>query len=302
MCGSSNAQVIATGRDYIYEGSRLYMTHVRCDSCSHVFLNPQPKPSSIGIMYPPNYGTFSKRFRGKTNLLGSVKTMVNMKRVKRICDGIPQGGRILDVGCGNGELLLALKRSRPDLELCGVDWHFPDDTRQALELAGIELIEAPLESADLPESAFDAILVLQLVEHLWEPQRSIQRLAATLVPGGNMIIETPNTDGYDRAFFKSGTWGGYYVPRHLNLYNFARLAKLVERAGLTVAAQRNLPAPVIWCYSFQGASNECFGRETWATKFFDPKNLPVLAAFALLDWIAVLLGRTTSNQQTIARR
>ena len=59
--------------------------------------------------------------------------------------------------------------------------------------------------------------------------------------------------GLYRRFFASGAWEGYYFPRHLNLYNFGRLAALLNRVGLAVESRRNLPAPLIWSYSLQGA-------------------------------------------------
>lgn len=301
-CGGRDAEPVARARDYIYGGSRDYLTHVRCLQCEHVYLDPQPAPSALPIMYPPNYGTFSTKFSGKTNLLARVKTAVNLRRLRSLGDAIARGGRVLDVGCGNGELLLALRAARPDLRLTGIDWHFPPETRKALEDADITLIEAPLETAELPAGHFDVILMLQLIEHLWDPQGGVDRLARALAPGGRLLVETPNTDGYDRALFSSGTWGGYYVPRHLNLYNFERLAGLVERAGLEVVTQRSLPAPVIWCYSLQGWLRECFGQGVVLARFFELRNLPILAAFAALDVLVAKLGVTTSNQQVVATR
>jgi hypothetical protein len=115
-----------------------------------------------------------------------------------------------------------------------------------------------------------------------------------------LLIETPNTDGYDRALFTAGTWGGYYVPRHLNLYNFKRLRHLIEGTGLSVVRQRSLPAPVVWCYSFKAVVAERLGGPKFAAAFFDLRNLPLLAAFAALDALAAKLGLTTSNQQIVA--
>ena len=95
------------------------------------------------------------------------------------------------------------------------------------------------------------------------------KLATTLKPGGIIAIETPDTDGYDRYFFSRGTWGGYYVPRHLNLYNFERLARLLTRSGLEIVRQKSLPAPIIWCYSLQAVLQEQFGSKTGIARLFD---------------------------------
>ena len=90
------------------------------------------------------------------------------------------------------------------------------------------------------------------------------------------------------------------MPRHLNLYNRERLRTLIERAGLSVVHQGNLPAPVVWCYSLKALMEEMFGERKIATAFFDPVNVPLLAALAALDMVANALGFNTSNQQAAA--
>jgi 2-polyprenyl-3-methyl-5-hydroxy-6-metoxy-1,4-benzoquinol methylase len=301
-CGSNSSRKIALGRDYIYHGSDTYLSHVACDACAHIYLNPQPTPNALPIMYPENYGTFSSKFRSGSNLLAVIKNAVNLKRFRRVAGILSEGMRILDVGCGNGELLRALAAARPDLQLYGLDWHFPPATRHDLEAAGIHLIEGTLENAPLPENFFDLVLMYQLVEHLWEPRAGLGKLVTTLKPGGIIAIETPDTDGYDRYFFSSGTWGGYYVPRHLNLYNFERLARLLAETGLQIVQQKSLPAPVIWCYSLQASLQERFGPKTWIARLFDLRNIGALAGFALLDMAAIGFGLKSSNQQTVARK
>ncbi|ARQ09224.1 SAM-dependent methyltransferase protein [Rhizobium etli] len=301
-CGGNSSTVVATGRDYIYHGSEDTFSYVRCDGCGHFYLNPRPDITELALMYPANYGTFSNRFQGRANLLGRIKTIVNRKRLKSVVAHLPLRARVLDVGCGNGELLIALRQARPDLELFGLDWHFPVETRAALESQDIGVIEAPLEAAELPAQPFDLIVMLQLIEHLWEPEESLRRLVRALAKDGRLLIETPNTDGWDRRLFARCSWGGYYFPRHLNLYNFERLAELLNSVGLAVESQRSLPAPLIWVYSLQGAVQARFGWKTSLTKLFAVKNIPLIAAFAFLDAAAIAMKLTTSNQQAISRK
>jgi SAM-dependent methyltransferase len=302
VCGGGESEVVARGRDYIYAGSADYLAHVACRSCGHIYLNPRPTPAALPVMYPPHYGTFAKKFQGSLNPLGRVKLAVNMRRFRKVAGELPKGAKVLDVGCGDGDLLRAIAEARPDVEATGLDWHFPAATREALEGRRLRLIEAPLESAELPRGHFDLILMNQLVEHLWQPRDCLANLLTALKPGGRLVIETPDTDGYDRRWFAGGTWGGYYVPRHLNLFDMPRLARLLGETGFEVARQAHLPAPVIWCYSLQGALRERFGQGTPWARLFEPKNLPLLAGFAALDMAATALGLATSNQQTVARR
>jgi 2-polyprenyl-3-methyl-5-hydroxy-6-metoxy-1,4-benzoquinol methylase len=301
-CGSDASHEIARGRDYIYHGSNVYLPLVACDGCAHIYLNPQPTTNALPMMYPEHYGTFSSKFRGGTNLLAVIKNAVNIRRFRRVAGELPSGARILDVGCGNGELLRALAADRPDLELYALDWHFPQETRRDLEAEKIHVMEGTLEDMPLPENFFDCVTMYQLIEHLWEPGAGLGKLAASIRPGGIIAVETPDTDGYDRRLFTGGTWGGYYVPRHLNLYNFERLAQLLTKAGLEIVQQKSLPAPVIWCYSLQASLQERFGADTKLARLFDLRNIAALAGFAFLDLAAIGLGVKTSNQQTLARK
>jgi SAM-dependent methyltransferase len=302
LCGSSAYMQVASGRDYIYHGSNEYFSHVSCVRCGHVYMNPQPTENEITIMYPPDYGTFSGKFRGNLNLLARIKNIVNLKRFSKIAGILQSGACVLDVGCGNGELLRALAGTRPDLKLWGLDWHFPEETRRELGAVGIQLIEGTLENVVLPREHFDLVLMYQLIEHLWEPRLGLTRLAQALKPEGRIAIETPDTDGYDRRFFAGGAWGGYYVPRHLNLFNFERLARLLTEVGFDVVQQTSLPAPVIWCYSFQAVLQERYGDNTIFSRLFDLKNLIALGFFAVLDTLAAYAGLRTSNQQAVAKK
>ena len=49
-CGSNAASIIASGRDYIYHGSHEYLSHVACDGCGHIYLNPQPTPNALPVI------------------------------------------------------------------------------------------------------------------------------------------------------------------------------------------------------------------------------------------------------------
>lgn len=302
VCGAHDDEVVARGRDWIFHGSEDELTAVRCGDCGHVYLNPRPTPDAIGLMYPDSYPSFSGAFEAEKSVLGRIKDRILLSRFNRAGGRLPAGARVLDVGCGDGQFLQSIARARPDLRLHGLDWKFGEANRRALEQQGMTLFEARLEDADLPDDYFDLILMNQLIEHLWEPEAAMRNLLGTLRRGGSVSIETPNTDGWDRRWFIDGLWGGYYFPRHLNLFSTEGLAALLKHAGFEIAAQRDLVAPMIWCYSFRAWAQTRHPVRPWLDRLFAPENPAALAAFTALDLGAMTVGRRTSNQKVDARR
>ncbi len=91
----------------------------------------------------------------------------------RFVDGIPHGGRILDVGCGGGQNALTLARLRPDLRVVGLDLSEEQVKRATRRAAGLSQVEFTQGSAlDLPfeDDEFDAVISVASLKH-WPDQR-----------------------------------------------------------------------------------------------------------------------------------
>ena len=298
VCGSACRETVARGRDYIYECCPEAFTMVRCTECGHHYLCPRPIPDQVGVIYPEHYATFTGAYTGK-GTLGRIKTAVSMRRLKLFAGIFRKGCRVLDVGCGDGRQLLDIKSRYPKVEAWGLDWRFPEATASALEARGVKRIEGLVEKACLPEGTFDLVIMTQLIEHLWEPRKALENIFRATAPGGLLCVETPNTAGWDRRWFADGAWGGYYFPRHQNLFDHKGLARFLEEAGFEVVSRDDLTAPMIWIYSLRARALER-GRRRLA-RFFGA-NPFWLGLFCVADLAARLAGRTTSNQRIIARK
>jgi ubiquinone/menaquinone biosynthesis C-methylase UbiE len=94
------------------------------------------------------------------------------------------GARVLEIGCGLGDLVAKLDASRK----VGIDI-----SPRMIELARrrhpeLELHVADLENDPLPEGPFDAIVLHEVVGHLDDIQRGLSRLGPLLAPGGRVIV------------------------------------------------------------------------------------------------------------------
>jgi SAM-dependent methyltransferase len=97
-------------------------------------------------------------------------------------------GRVLDVGCGIGDLL----RYRPGT--LGVDVN--RETVAACRAAGLDA--RPMEPDLLPfdNTSFDGVVLDNVLEHLVSPQPLLAEMARVLKPRGRLLVGVPGTRGY----------------------------------------------------------------------------------------------------------
>ena len=303
ICGSHDASVEARGRDYLYGTSDQEFRFVRCSACGHLYLNPRPTIAAIGRIYPPEYSSFSGKFSRPESWVASIKERVLLRRFAKIADDLPTRFRLMDVGCGDGQFLLALRRLFPQAELVGLDWNFAPSVTAKFDGAKISRITGAIEDVDITGQSFDVITMIQLIEHLWDPRRVLECCGHALKPHGWLVIETPNPDGYDRRLlFRAGAWGSYYWPRHLNLFSRSHLTTLVEEAGLRAVQWKPLLAPPCWTYSVRSAAMRLGYRGQLLHRILSDTNPLALAFFAAIDLGALAAGVAPSNQKLIAAR
>jgi fatty acid desaturase/2-polyprenyl-3-methyl-5-hydroxy-6-metoxy-1,4-benzoquinol methylase len=300
LCGAAEpGEIAATGYDYEYGTSDRAFTFVRCARCAHCYLNPRPTIRSLAAIYPDTYYTRSaEHTQDESPWLARIKERIVTKRLQPLLAGLRTNGAMVDVGAGDGTLLMQVRRLRPDVRLLAVDWSFTAAQIGRFRELDIDYLEAPLEEADLGDAAFDVAVMNQVIEHVWDVRGGLAKLRRAIGPGGNLSISTPNFNGYEQRWF-AGRWGNCYFPRHLNLFSSVALRRLLEECGFQVVATFQLAAPLVWVRSFQYS---CKARGSRLAALFTDHNLPALAAFSAMDWTMTALGFETSNVQCIARR
>jgi len=136
-------------------------------------------------------------------------------------------GRILDVGCGGGELLAEFKKAGWDT--LGLE-PFCEESPLAKGL-GVEIIKVSFEEAKLAPAQFDIVIMTHVLEHLHEPLTALRKAADVLVPGGMIYVEVPNLDSLSFRVFRS-RWAQVDAPRHLSHFTLRTMVKLSGFAGL----------------------------------------------------------------------
>jgi SAM-dependent methyltransferase len=139
--------------------------------------------------------------------------------VASMAAGAPEA--ILDVGCGNGSLLLALRERWPGARLYGCD-PSRDSVRHGLA-AGLNLW--PADVAGLPDDVrADLIITINVIEHTPDPLSFLEQLRARITTGGRAIVICPDGARPDVELL---------IADHVHSFTAPQLELLLARAGWT---------------------------------------------------------------------
>ena len=197
---------------------------------------PRPKesapaaPDTPGPEPPPfDYMTFENRFRPEETVRQRQSDYLELLGTQK---------RVVDLGCGRGELLELLGEA--DVSAYGVEIN-PDNVAVCRE-KGLEIVEGDAVShlEGLEESALDGIVASHLIEHLTSDVlwRLITAAAEKLAEGGLLILETPNPES-----LLAGSINFHRDPTHVRPVHPDTLSFLCESAGFGAVEIRRL-APV----------------------------------------------------------
>jgi len=235
-----------SGRDLMFDRRERY-DYFECVSCGATFQYPMPSDEQIAAFYPETYCVFSEDKQQRR--IGSFRRAVLRSRKgyqhlnasfpfrvlaalwgRFVSLGTPDfqdGGKMLDVGCGNGRYLLTMRTLGWDVQ--GVE--FSESGVRVCRQANLPVHHGDLESAAFPGDSFDLITVRHVIEHIPDPQPFMRELVRVLKPGGRLVIETPNSQALGRAWL-GGNWYANDVPRHLILFSPDNLSQLARNHGL----------------------------------------------------------------------
>ena len=229
VCGHARTREWLRAPDRFHGRQEPY-TLLRCQACSLVWLSHPPKPDEMHRHYTDAYDRLisaagegsPERWRDRNAALAPFK----------------QSGSILDLGCSSGAFLQSLRGK--DWDLYGIEMS-EESARRAVAATGAKVFVGHILEAQFPPESFDVITCFDVLEHLYEPQRVMARIAEWLKPGGVFYVLVPNADSAEGRVFRS-YWHGLELPRHLFHYSPASLKLLAESVGLqtvSIETQRN---------------------------------------------------------------
>ena len=113
----------------------------------------------------------------------------------------PQGARVLEVGCAEGDWQTPMLAARPDLRITGIDWRDVEPRPGAC-------VRGDVLTHDWPKASFDVMVGISSIEHIGlghyddDPldedgdRHCMERVARWLAPGGWAYLDVPYADAY----------------------------------------------------------------------------------------------------------
>ena len=218
ICGSYNWTVFYRSiTDYVTNES---FSILRCSNCGVGYTSPCP--SEISQYYPPLYRQYSY-------LAKHILCMLYKRRVLSWHRLFYKAGSALEIGCGSGFMLAELEKL--GWEVNGIE-RTDKMAQMARKQSGISVIADDV--ANLPNAKkYDLIILFQVLEHMAEPLKMLQKCSDRLAPGGRIIIGVPNIESMQSRIF-GPNWFHLDVPRHLCHFASSDIEKLFSWAGLKV--------------------------------------------------------------------
>jgi SAM-dependent methyltransferase len=159
----------------------------KCGKCGLVFPNPMPFPKGgLGQHYDVGADDYFAAHDKDTRLKNAEKLVAEAESV------IGRKGRLLDIGVGRGEILIASKNRGWEIEGVEPSTTFADYAEQR---TGAKIWRQPVEDSEIQPGSFDVVVLAAVLEHLYDPDQIIGKISSVLTKGGLLYVDVPNERG-----------------------------------------------------------------------------------------------------------
>ncbi|HVN28612.1 MAG TPA: class I SAM-dependent methyltransferase, partial [Candidatus Binataceae bacterium] len=232
-CGMLWLNPMPLARD-INKAYRSYYTHEdRAAPTSRSFVTRAFRPMLQAIKrayLAAQLGYTDRRIGVHERLLG---LLVRLDPIRRADTDFPlkylpydSRGRLLDVGCGSGDLLARMESL--GWEAQGID--LDPIAVAAARRKGLEVHRGALDRRNFPDAHFDAVVMSHLIEHVHQPIELLAHARRVLRPGGRLVIATPNAESLGHRMLRE-RWPLLDPPRHLQIFTPPVLESMARKAG-----------------------------------------------------------------------
>ncbi|NBZ95087.1 MAG: methyltransferase domain-containing protein [Proteobacteria bacterium] len=260
ICGCVTGKVIHTQYFQLSEGNPLpaICDYVVCDECGFAFSDTPVDQAG----YDSYYAGMSKYADSATSTGAGVLPW-DKARLEQLADHVAEfctdrEARIVDIGCANGGLLVAL-REKGFKNVCGID-PSPACVEVTRSLAKGDAWVGTLSAIAVEAGSFDGIILSHVMEHVRDLAEAMDLVHGLLNPGGWVYIEVPDAPRYHEflvAPFQD------FNTEHINHFSEASLANLCRRNRFVpelggtkiIYSAEDMPYPALFWFARKSADS-----------------------------------------------
>lgn len=263
LCNNLNRRII-------YKGNSVAI--VKCQECSFIYLSPRIKKEYMGEYYKDNYYMIGNdSYKRKLYQREKLKKLYKFKR----------DGRILDIGCGDGIFLQLAKQQ--GWETFGTEIS-KEAVEYATEVRKVNVINTnDIKMAKFDECYFDVITLWHVLEHLYNPENTLQEIHRILKNDGVLVVALPNIESIQSKIFKN-YWVHLDIPRHLFHFSEDTIKKFLEKYGFKIL-RVNYPSREHNKWGFKESFKNYIGRDKRYFKLIKP----LISLIALSEYFFEML-------------
>lgn len=303
LCGYNDAKELFSRYDALTEIPEKFPV-VKCQGCGLVYVNPRPAPAEMPHFYTREFISYqfdvtpTQAAHWRERLVSWMTQSSAEMKIKNISSLLKlyQKPHVLDIGCGKGSFLHALK-NKFNTNVCGIDFD-QESVDYCQHVLGIDVYLGNIATLENLDKNFDVITMWHFLEHEYNPLNTLKSLHRILRSTGRLVIEVPNAESLENRVFGSRSYL-YDVPRHLYDFSPDTISQLLVKSGFEVSEIRFSPLSGGWIGSVQS-----FFLRGRIYKHLNDHILLFLAFIPLLfpiDALANLLGKG-SIMTIVARR
>lgn len=217
------------GREFTPAGRAAAHPVVRCAGCGLHLLNPQPSEAELVEIYHPTYSFFGAD-PGAADCVSRVKQATADHYLDRLAAAGVTGGRLLEVGCGDGDFLLQAARRNFSVE--GLDYSPHSCAKAQAKLgAAARILCGEISAAADRRESYELCVACDVIEHVRQPAAFLQAVHALLRPGGWVFLVTPDLDSLTAKLM--GPRWLEFKAEHMYYYTPRTLRRQLAQAGFT---------------------------------------------------------------------
>src|SRR3972149_8820109 len=220
LCKSDDYKVLFVKYDYEV---------AKCNECGMTFLNFDPDDKFFTNYYAEDFfndpgikHAYSDYEKEAESLKKSFKDRVN------IISTYQPGGTLLDVGCATGAFM----------EVAASNWdvYGGDVSEYSIEQAkkkNLKAFSGVIRDSPFKDQKFDVVTLWDTIEHVADPQETIQQISEMTKPGSVVALTTGDV-GSSIAKLSGRYWHLYNIPQHLSYFDKTTITRIFNESGFEV--------------------------------------------------------------------